>query len=156
MWVIVGLWIERRAGSLRLAAWTVAGVGASLAAHAVMHPEHDLLLGLSAVLFVVCTAGLTGYALDEWPGRVALLGVVAVLVHERLSGGTIAADMFSGVGWGEPVELVAHRGRAEPVPDVHLACALVGVELGVLCRVGKPEKLACRRGPRGSGAAVTL
>jgi membrane associated rhomboid family serine protease len=134
-WTSFGAWLERRAGWRRMLLWVVAGLATSLTAHALVFPSHGTLYGLSAIAFFVFTAGLTAYAMDQWWGRAMMAGVVAVLVHEWVSGGTSAAEALVDLGFGATARMLPDVAAPEPVPGVHVACAVMGSAFGCVARL---------------------
>jgi len=143
-WLALGVWMEPRAGSSRVALWTVAGLGLSTLVHQLVHPDHAALVGLSAVAFFVFTAGIAACALDRPTGWAGLVGIALVLAQEWRRG-TSPGEEFIGALVGDAWRFSWAQGAATPVavPIVHSICAAAGVAFGLLA-VGARAWRRCR------------
>jgi len=132
-WMALGLWMEPRAGSARMALWTIAGLGLSTMVHRLIHPDHSALVGLSAVAFFVFAAGIAACALDRPTGWAGLAGIALVLAQEWRRG-TSPGEEFIGALVGDAWRFAWAKGSATPVavPIVHSICAAAGVAFGLL------------------------
>jgi len=145
-WLIFGWWLEPRIGSVRLGAWIAAGLSVSICAHALLYPHHGVLYGLSAVAFFVFAAGLAA-----GPGGLSVrctacgLAVLAfVLAHELATGGvTPSRALLGGEALGERWRLLPVRSGQvgpQPVPLVHVVCAVAGAGFGLLARMRRSSR----------------
>jgi membrane associated rhomboid family serine protease len=132
-----GSWIERRAGSVRMLAWVLAGVLVSQMLHVMAYPGQGALLGLSAVGWTVASAGTMALA-RGW-AWMALVVIAGLLAHECLGSGH-GVMVIAGEGLAGTLRFV-EGVRMEPVPVVHAGCAAIGGVLGVMARRRAREEL---------------
>lgn len=140
-WLALGVWMEHRAGSSRVALWIAAGLGLSTMVHWLIHPDHTALVGLSAVAFFVFAAGIAACALDRPTGWAGLAGIALVLAQEWRRG-TSPGEEFIGALVGDAWQFAWARGSATPVavPAVHSMCAGAGVAFGLLAVAARARR----------------
>lgn len=142
--VAIGLWLEPRAGTRRVAAWMVLSAMVGIAAHAVAYPEQLRLFGISGTTYALAFAAACGWALDRAWGVALMAGLIAVLAGEWVRGesatqwATAAAGEVLGAGGGWGVEFVT--GSLTSTPRVHVACVVLGVVVGLAARVGRMRR----------------
>lgn len=151
VFLLVGAFVEPRAGAGRFAMWLLAGYLVSLGIHRAVYPGQAGLFGLSAVVWTMAVAAAYGGIDGKWVRRGVVALIVAVLWTEHL------------VPWREVFGLI--RGGAAPawprilgsqlgaVPWVHDACAVSGLGLGFLWRLVRASDWPLA--PRNAGLRAT-
>lgn len=134
--LLLGGWVELRAGAARTAVWLVAGVTASHLLHALCYAGHGALFGLSAAAWTIAGAGIAGCISTARARAAAILIMGAVLVVECFTPWREVLGLLS-LGVGEPMRV----GGVElsTVPLVHQGCAGVGILMGWAMRVAKAQ-----------------
>lgn len=137
----IGLWLEPRAGTRRVASWMLLSAMVGIAAHALAYPEQSRLFGISGTTYALVFAAVCGWALDRVWGVALVAGLGAVLADECVRGESAALRvtaaageaMGAGGGWGRAFV----EGSLVSTPRVHVACVVLGVAVGLAARVGR-------------------
>jgi membrane associated rhomboid family serine protease len=139
-WLVLGLWLEPRSGSVRWAVWTGLAVALTVGLHQVAYPHQPAVYGLSAVVHGVAFAGLVywGRGVRTDPRRWIVFGILAVLNVDELLRGQ-SAFRATVVEIGRSVRFVPETDIAT-TPVLHAAGAILGIVLGLTPRLGRARR----------------
>lgn len=130
-WLVLGLWLEPRNGSVRWAVWTALAVLLSASLHGVFYPAQSAVFGLSAAIYAVAFAGLIAWraGASSDPRRWTMIALLAILLLDELIRGTSAWHLAIDDSWRGT--RFVNMDRFETTPLLHAAAAAMGMLLGL-------------------------
>lgn len=155
-WLLVGLWLEPHAGSVRWCVWSVMAVAMTAVLHPSLYPAHAAVYGLSAVN---CTVAFV--ALVSWPGAslprsdprrwIVLIALSGILIDEQLRG--VSAWRSAAQDLGAALQFV-RLDRVSTTPLLHAAAAIMGILLGLAPALGMPRQRPTPQAAAGGAPAA--